>query len=284
MATEALLSSTIELSEGEFEKISRLVYGQCGIALNEEKKELVKARLGKRIRSGQFKSFSEYYRFVVEDPTGQEMVHLLDAISTNFTSFFREKQHFDTLQSEIVPAIMARKKVRTDGLRFWSAGCSSGEEPYSIAIALLETMDNRSECPWTLLATDISTKVLEVAASGIYPKERIQSVPMNLVKKYFLKGENRWKDYVKVKDDVKRHIHFHRLNLMEPFPFKKSFNCIFCRNVMIYFDKKTQASLANRFYECLEKGGYFVIGHSESLTGVRHSFDYLKPTIYRKPL
>jgi chemotaxis protein methyltransferase CheR len=284
MIAESPLSRTIEMTEGDFENISRLVYGQCGITLSEGKKELVKARLGKRIRGGQFRSFSEYYRYVVEDPTGQELVCLLDAISTNFTSFFREKQHFDFLQSEIVPDLMARKKTRTDELRFWSAGCSSGEEPYSIAIALSETIGNASGSPWTLLATDISTKVLKVATSGMYPKERIQSVPMNMVKKYFLKGENRWKDYVKVKDHVKRHIHFHRLNLMEPFLFKKPLDCIFCRNVMIYFDKKTQGNLANRFYECLERGGYLVIGHSESLTGVRHSFDYLKPTIYRKPL
>ena len=276
------LSSTIELTDGEFEKISRLVYEQCGINLSEGKKELVRARLGKRIREGQFKSFKDYYRYVVEDPSGDELIYLLDSISTNFTSFFREISHFDYLRSRMVPEWMAAKRIGGYTLRIWSAGCSSGEEPYSIVVVLLDTIKNPSAWDLSVLGTDISSKVLKTAQSGIYPKERIRAVPKNVVKRYFLRGDHQWQDYVKVKDQVRQYVHFKRLNLMEPFSFKEPFDCIFCRNVMIYFDKKTQAALVNRFYGLLQKGGYLVIGHSESLTGIQHPFVYLKPTIYKR--
>lgn len=272
----------VELGDNEFEKISRLVYDQCGINLNEGKKELVKARLGKRIREGQFKSFRDYYQHVIGDQSGQELIHLLDSISTNFTSFLREMAHFDYLRSHILPELMAAKKAKGDKLRFWSAGCSSGEEPYSIVVILLEALRNSSAWDLSVLATDISSKVLRSAQSGIYPKERIRSVPKELVRKYFLKGDRQWQDYVKVKDQVRQYVRFKRLNLMEPFNFKEPFDCIFCRNVMIYFDKKTQMDLVNRFYGALQEGGHLVIGHSESLTGIQHQFVYVRPTIYKK--
>ncbi len=271
-----------ELTDTEFDKISRLVYEQCGINLSDGKKELVKARLGKRIRSGQFGSFRNYYQFVVKDQSGQELVHLLDAISTNFTFFFREEEHFSYLRSEILPALMDKKRNNGRCLRFWSAGCSSGEEPYSIAITLLEEVKNPQGWSLSILATDISTKVLKVAESGVFQKDRVHSIPSPLVKKYFLKGEGNWEDHVRVKDHVKEHIQFRRLNLMESFHFKEAFDCVFCRNVMIYFDKKTQADLVNRFHGCLEKGGFLFIGHSESLAGIPHPFRYIRPAVYRK--
>ena len=274
--------TAIELNDTDFGKISRLIYDQCGIHLNEGKKELVKARLEKRVRKGGFKSFRDYYDYVLQDPSGQEMICLLDSISTNFTGFFREKKHFDALQSDILPDLMARKKGRTNRLRFWSAACSSGEEVYSIAMTLLEAITNLQEWDLLILATDISTKVLKTAASGIYPCERVQAIPAALLRKYFLKGEGCWRDHVKVKDSVKRYIRFERLNLIEPFPFEDPFDCIFLRNVMIYFDKKTQTDLVNRFHACLGKDGYLIVGHSESLTGIEHSFKYVSPTIYRK--
>ena len=281
MLTNAMTSS-VELTDAEFTKISRLVYELCGINLSDGKKELVKARLGKRLRSGQFKSFRDYYDFVVNEPSGQELVYLIDSISTNFTGFFREEKHFDYLRSELLPDLIERKSNKGNRLRFWSAGCSSGEEPYSIAITLLETLENRPNWEVKILGTDISTKVLKIAESGIYHKERVQSLPISLIRKYFLKGGNHWKEYVKVKDHVKRYVQFTRLNFMEPFKFKEVFDCIFCRNVMIYFDKKTQTDLVSRFYDCLEKGGVLFIGHSERLTGIKHSFHYVKPAVYKK--
>jgi chemotaxis protein methyltransferase CheR len=282
MATHSSSSEGWELSDPDFEKISRLVYDQCGIHLHEGKKELVKARLGKRMRSGSFTSFRDYLQYVVKDPTGQELVHLLDSISTNFTHFFREQKHFDYLRTEFLPELMARKRGRSNKIRFWSAGCSSGEEPYSLAITLLESVDSLSLWEVEILATDISTKVLQTATSGAYATDRVRSIPAEIVRKYFLKGQNSWRGYVKVKDQVRRLVRFQRLNFMETFPFREAFDGIFCRNVMIYFDKKTQGALVNRFHGCLEKGGVFFIGHSESLTGIEHPFQYIRPAIYKK--
>lgn len=276
------LPSSLELTDREFEKISRLVYDQCGIQLTEGKRELVKARLGKRIRSGPFRSFQDYYQYVLEDDSGQELVQLLDSITTNFTFFFREQKHFDFLQSEILPELMGREQSNRRKLRFWSAACSTGEEPYSIAMTLLETIDRLSHWDLSILATDLSTKALKMAESAIFPKERTQSVPPLLVRKYFLKGEGRWKDYVKMKDEVRRLVTFRRLNLMEPFDHPEPFDCIFCRNVMIYFDRKAQKTLVARLYECLREGGFLLIGHSESLTGITHAFRYIRPAVYRK--
>jgi len=272
----------VELTDAEFEKISRLVYDQCGINLNDGKKELVKARLGKRIRSGQFRSFRDYYQHVLDDPSGQELVYLLNSISTNFTFFFREQKHFDYLRSELLPELMKKKPNGGRRLRLWSAGCSSGEETYSMAMTLLEAIDNPSGWEVSILGTDISTKVLKVAQEGIFHKERVLSLPAGFVKKYFLKGDRNWQDYVKIKDRVKQLVQFKRLNLMEPFHFKEPFDSIFCRNVMIYFDKKTRTDLVNRFYDCLDNGGALLIGNSESLTGIRHRFNYVRPAVYRK--
>lgn len=276
------LRSPLELTDREFQKISRLVYDQCGIHLTDGKRELVKARLGKRIRNGPFRSFQDYYQFVLKDDSGQELIQLLDSITTNFTFFFREQKHFDFLQTEILPDLISRKQLNRRRLRFWCAACSTGEEPYSIAMSLLETIDRPSLWDLLILATDLSTKVLKVAESAIFPKERIQSVPPLLIKKYFLKGEGRWKDYVMIKEEVRRLVQFRRLNLMEPFNYPEQFDCIFCRNVMIYFDKKAQKKLVNRLYECLREGGFLLIGHSESLTGIEHPFQYVRPAVYRK--
>lgn len=273
---------SIELTDREFEKISRLVYEQCGINLTDAKKELVKARLGKRIRNGPFKTFQDYYQYVLHDDSGQELIQLLDAITTNFTFFFREQRHFDYLRLEVLPELVHQKRNDGRKLRFWSAACATGEEAYSIAMTLLEAIDHPALWDLSLMATDLSTKALKIAESGIFPKERIHSIPTPLIKKYFLKGEGRYKDCVKVKDEVRRLVQFRRLNLMEPFEHPEPFDCIFCRNVMIYFDKKAQSDLVNRLYSCLKEGGILFIGHSESLTGITHPFRYIRPSIYRK--
>ena len=272
-----------ELSDTDFQRISNLIYEQCGICLSEGKEALVRSRLGRRIRDGRFGSFRNYYDHVVKDSTGKELVLLLDSISTNFTSFFREKQHFDFLGTQLLPELMQRREVRgKKTIRFWSAGCSSGEEPYSIAITLLEATKGATDCDVNILATDISTKVLGMAESGVFRKDRIETIPNNVLKKYFLRGERDWKDFVKVKKSLAQHIRFKRLNLMEPFTFAEPFDCIFCRNVMIYFDSRTRTNLVNRFYNCLHDRGAFLIGHSESLTGIQTRFKYVAPAVYRK--
>lgn len=270
----------IELTESDFRKISSFIYEQSGIHLHDGKRELVKARLGKRIREGQFQSFRDYYQHVIKDNTGQELLHLLDSISTNFTSFFREPQHFEYLTHRFLPEIVKRKRNRQ--LSFWSAGCSSGEEVYSIAITLLEALEDASSWRIKILGTDISTRVLKMARAGIYTMDQVQTIAKPLLRKYFLRGEKQWNGFVKIKDEVKKFISFSRLNLMEPFSFRELFDCIFFRNVMIYFDKKTQAALVNRVFEQLSKGGILMVGHSESLSGIRHPFRYVQPAIYVK--
>jgi chemotaxis protein methyltransferase CheR len=274
--------SEFQLTQADFEKFSRLVYEQSGISLHDGKKELIKARLSKRVRQGRFKSFRDYYQYVVEDDSGEELVFLLDAISTNLTSFFREQSHFDYLKSELLPRWKTARKGSDPQIRVWSAGCSSGEEVYSISITLQEGLEHPEQWKIKILATDLSTKVLKKAMAGIYEQDRIRKIPAPLIKKYFLKGDHQWREYVKVKNRLRDPVEFKRFNLMEPFPFKEPFDCIFCRNVMIYFDKKTQEILVNRFYKCLGPEGILFIGHSESLTGIPHPFKYVKPAIYKK--
>ena len=271
-----------ELKDSDFEKIRRLVYEQCGINLHKGKKGLVKARLGKRLMQGNFKSFADYYRYVTTKEGVSEFVAMIDSLSTNLTSFFREDSHFQKLR-EIVPNMI---KTANNGhcrpkLRVWSAGCSTGEEPYSIAILLSELV-NRNNIDMKILATDISTKVLKTAVNGIYPKERTKNIPVQLLRKYFQIGQKGWDGHYRVKRELRDIVKFMRFNLMEPPPSNDIFDVIFCRNVMIYFDKGTQNNLVNRFYDCLEQEAYLFIGHSESLTGLTHRFKYIEPSVYRK--
>lgn len=272
---------TYELRPVDFERISKLVYQHCGINLHDGKKELVKARLGKRLREGNFQSFSEYYQFITTDEGTDELVAMIDSISTNLTYFFREESHFQRLRG-ILASLVNTKDQRRSAVVFkiWSAGCSTGEEPYSLAMTLKECLNGTDKVKVT--ATDISTRVLRTAETGIYPEEKIKNMPPSLVKKYFQIGSGRWAGSYRVKKDLRTIVEFTRFNLMEQPPSEFAFDAIFCRNVMIYFDKPTQGTLVNRFYDCLQKGGYFFIGHSESLTGLNHAFKYIEPSVYRK--
>ncbi len=274
--------TTYELRDIDFEKISRLVYEQCGINLHEGKKELVKARLGKRLREGKFTSFAEYYRYVTNEGGIDELIVMIDSISTNLTSFFREESHFRKLR-EIAPAMLAASETmhHVPYLRVWSAGCSTGEEPYSLAIMLRELTDGR-KVDLKILGTDISTRALKTAAGGVYRKERVKNIPPLLLRKYFQMGQNGWSGYYRVKKEIQGCIQFMRFNLMETLPVNSLFDIIFCRNVMIYFDKETQGRVIDKFYGCLREGGYFFVGHSESLTGLKHQFQYVEPSVYRK--
>jgi len=281
---ETLTLDSLVLSEREFRKISDMVYEHCGINLHDGKKELVRARLAKRIRLGHFKTFQEYMRHVRQDKTGKEFSVLIDSLSTNLTSFFREERHFEFLRNTFLPALLERKrKMHNYRLRAWSAGCSSGEEPYSITITLLDAVQGQGRWDIKVLATDISTSVLEKAQKGLYDEERIQPVSKMQRAKYLaVRNINRNKIF-EVKNVVKDTVIFSYLNLMKDWPVKGPLDFIFCRNVMIYFDKATQQSLINRYWELLDSGGVLFTGHSESLTGIEHKFDYIQPTIYAKP-
>jgi chemotaxis protein methyltransferase CheR len=277
-------SGPIDLTDREFQLFRSLIFEKSGITLNDGKKELVRTRLGSKLRKGGFGSFKDYYNHVLDDRTGEELVTLLDAISTNLTSFFREINHFHYLRNHIIPEIMERKKNDSDKeIRGWSAGCSSGEEPYSLAFTLADIL--RGERGWDvkLLATDISTKVLGRAARGVYTEEQGKTVPKDMASRFLDKMVDDGDRLYKVRPEIKSLIQFKRFNLMTPsFPFRRGFDFIFCRNVMIYFDKPTQQTLVNKFYGSLSEGGYLMIGHSESLTGVQHRFKYMQPTIYKK--
>jgi len=269
-----------KLGDREFELFSRLIYEKVGIFLKPEKKELLNARLSKRLRALGLKSFRDYYERVIADASGQELVLLIDAVSTNFISFFRERAHFDFLVSTVLPELCARG---TRELDFWSAACSSGEEPYTMAMVLDDYFRSRSQnINFLIQATDISTRVLATAEKGVYPEERVKTVPREMLKRYFQKGVGRSAGYVKVKEELKRLVKFKRFNLMEEFRWEKSFDVIFCRNVMIYFNRETQEKLVKKFFNALSPGGYLFIGHSESISRLDHGFKQMAATAYRR--
>ncbi len=278
-----LTMQEVVLGEKEFRQISDLVYEHCGINLHDGKKELVRARLAKRLREGHFETFSEYLRHVLDDPTGKEFSILVDSLSTNLTKFFRETQHFDYMRTDLLPRIIAAKQSCGESrIRGWSAGCSSGEESYSIAITLLEAIQGKGRWDVKVLATDVSTRVLERAQRGVYERDRIEPISLPLRDKYLLRRRGSREDTYEVGPALRNLVIFRYLNLMKDWPIKGPLDFIFCRNVMIYFDKPTQGRLINRFHDLLGPGGVLFTGHSESLTGIEHPFKYVQPTIYAK--
>lgn len=265
-----------KMTDKQYKTLTQLVYQHGGIHLGDNKKELVHARLNKILRKRNIADFDEYISILRDDLSGDELVTLLDAISTNVTHFFREKPHFDFFVDTF------KKEKPNENLRIWSAGCSSGEEPYSIAITLMEHFPNPRGGNHFILATDLSTKVLNQAVSAVYPMKVINNIDRSLLRKYFLKGKNHYEGKVKVRKEIVKMVTFQRLNLIEPFKFDEKFDVIFCRNVMIYFDTQTRQNITDKYYDALKDGGYLIIGHSESMNAFKHRFKYVQPTIYRK--
>ncbi len=270
-----------DLPDGLFHQFSQLVYDQCGINLHAGKKALLQARLNKRLRVTGIGSYEEYFRFITTAGNAGEFINFLDSVSTNLTYFFRESQHFDFLDS-IMPDLVARKqKDRNLRIRIWSAGCSTGEEAYTLAMCILGHLSDPQRWDFKILASDISTRALDVASTGIYSEEKVQKVPPGMRQIHFRRrGENGRAEF-EAAPHLKRIITFRRLNLKDPYPFKGTFDFIFCRNVMIYFDKKTQETLVNKMAGFLCAGGYLFVGHSESLTGLAHRLTYVRPAVYR---
>jgi chemotaxis protein methyltransferase CheR len=276
-----------ELTDTEYQTIASFVHKASGINLLDGKKELVRARLSKRISQLQMKNFKTYFQYVMSDSSGDELVFLLDALATNLTSFWREPQHFDFMTKTFIPELEAKRKRPGGGgprMRIWSAACSSGEEPYTIAMVVMEKSPyfaNGND--FRILATDLSTKVLNIAKKGQYGPESVKNIPPANLHSFMTKIQSeKGGNIFAINPDVRRIISFRRFNLMEPMPFKGPMDLIFCRNVMIYFDRDTIAKLVDRFYKLLEVGGYLFIGHSESLSGLEHNFQYIAPCIYRK--
>ena len=277
---------TAMLKNSEFQQLSSFIYSQLGIKMPESKITMLSGRLAKRLRALDIPTFKTYCEFLFS-PKGQEeeMVHLVNAVTTNKTDFFREPSHFDYLVATTLPTLeKARSFDARRPLRVWSAGCSTGEEPYTLAMVLSEKMERTPGYRFEIIATDISTRVLDIARRAVYPWERIEPVSMVYRKKYLLKGRDRRNPEVRITPEVRRLVRFGRLNFMEDdFCLPEMMDVIFCRNVIIYFDKKTQERLMHKFSRYLNRGGYLFLGHSESLHGYDTPFQQVAPTIYRKP-
>jgi chemotaxis protein methyltransferase CheR len=281
MDNSPIISDMMHISDAEFHSIRDLVYKRFGIALSDQKKGLVVGRLQKILKQHGFSTFKEYYNHLVADKTDVAITELANQITTNHTFFFRESEHFDFFKSDILPWMVREHKLkRNNDLRIWCAAASSGEEPYTLIITLLEYfgVDYRNwDCG--LLATDVSEKALIAAKRGVYDQTRLQGVPAAIINKYFKKTDEGYE----VIDKVKKEVTIRKFNLMnESLPFKRPFDCIWCRNVMIYFDTPTKHALVNRMYKQTVNGGYLLIGHSETLARDQTAWKYIKPAVYRK--
>ncbi|MBN2704203.1 MAG: protein-glutamate O-methyltransferase CheR [Pontiellaceae bacterium] len=274
-----------DLSNNDFETIRDLVYTHCAINLTDDKKELVRSRLSRYLRQYNLSSYADYITMVKEDINGPLFTQFIDRISTNLTSFFRESRHFDYLKSVIVPARLAESRGSASiRLRGWSAACSTGEEPYTVAMTLSEAIPEDKRSDIKILASDISTAVLKKAAAGRYTEERVSTIPPDLRRKYFDLNKNKTAErFYTAKPELRRMVLFKQINLVQEWPPITKLDFIFCRNVFIYFDKITHQKIVDRFYQVLKPKGVLFIGHSESLSGIKHSFKGDGPAVYVKP-
>ncbi len=271
-----------KITDDEFQKLKKIVFDNFGIHLTEQKKGLVYTRLHGLLNKYKFTSFHEYYLYVSHDKTGKALDELVNKISTNFTFFYREEDHFEFFLKTVLPESMEMAKKNSENdLRFWCAGCASGEEPYTIIMLMMEQM-SASYGAWNsgILATDISDHALRFAKEALYPADRLQKLPPVYKNKYFSKEIN---DEFRVIDRVRKEVTFRRFNLMNTsFPFRRKFHAIFCRNVMIYFNQETRDALIARYAEHLEPNGYLFLGHSETMSSNNKVFKYVMPAVYKK--
>jgi chemotaxis protein methyltransferase CheR len=264
------------MSRSTFGRFRALIYRLSGIALGESKEGLVRSRIGKRMRTLGLRDYDDYLEHLMSDPSGDEIIHLLDVISTNVTCFFREEDHFRMLADE------ARRwsAANRGRLRLWSAACSTGEEPYSMAMTILDALEGRP-LDLKILATDLSTRALERAREGMYSAERVADVPVDLRTRYFQRDSKA--PLLRVRPTLRPHVSFARLNLAEvPFPMSGPFDAVFCRNVMIYFDADVRRRLLKEIHRLLRPGGWLFVGHSESLTGLTAGFKAVVASVYVK--
>ncbi len=265
-----------ELTSAQFTRITDLLYQHAGIRMREGKEGLVRARLAKRLRQLGIPDFDAYLSFVQSERSRAEFAEMIDALTTNKTSFLREVSHFDFLREQILPDLKGP-------VRIWSAGCSTGEEPYTLAMLANETYGADTAKRVRILATDISHRVLAQAKAGQYPAETMSDVPAAWLQKYWAKQrDDAGRTLSSAAPSLRSLVQFAKLNLMEKWPMQGPFGAIFCRNVMIYFEKGTQQQLVERYWALLRPGGHLFVGHSESLTGLTHRFRYVQPAVYIK--
>jgi chemotaxis protein methyltransferase CheR len=269
-----------DFTDEDFQFIRDMVVSHAGIKLADSKREMVYGRLSRRLRQVGLASFAEYCALLQEKPD-EELGSLINAITTNLTSFFREKYHFEYMADTLGP-LFEKTKVHDRRVRIWSAGCSTGAEPYSIAITAREVWPAERGWDVKILATDIDTNVLQTAADGIYDQKEVAEIPDARIRRWFMRGKDINAGSVRVKQELRNMIAFRQLNLLGPWSMSKSFDIIFCRNVVIYFDKDTQRTLFSRFADMLAPEAHLFIGHSESLARVCDRFKLVGQTTYRK--
>ncbi|HPG34847.1 MAG TPA: protein-glutamate O-methyltransferase CheR [bacterium] len=280
MNTSKFEIKKISLSDSEFDKLRELVYKISGISLANTKKELVISRFSKRLKELKLSSFGEYHDLLVSPGGFSEVQNFINSITTNKTDFFRESHHFDFIVSTFIPQVVASARPV---VRVWSAACSTGEEPYTIAMVMSKYLVEPYGIPVKILATDIDTNVLKAAARGVYDSHAIGQVPEKYLKKYFLRGKGDSFGLFKVKDDIRSMVTFKQLNFIAPeYPITATFDIIFCRNVIIYFSPETKKQVVGKLFRYLSEGGYIMMGHSETLFNMIEGLVYLKNTVYQK--
>jgi len=281
---ELALGYDLEMSDEDYLLFAKMIYDLCGIDLGDNKKELVKARLAKRMRALGLRNFSDYFDHLKRDKSGEELIEMLNVISTNVTSFFRERQHFDYMTKVALPEIMGRKKKSgAKKIRIWSAASSTGEEVCTLLFVLAEYLQTLSGWDIKVLGTDISTKALAVAEIGAYSLQKLKEIPQAVQAKYVERCVQGNEQCFKIKNYLSDLAVFRRLNLMDQsYPFQGKFDIIFCRNVMIYFDKETQGRLVNKMCRYLDDNGFLFIGHSESLLNLQTGLTTMAPAVFKK--
>jgi chemotaxis protein methyltransferase CheR len=264
-----------QLKNAEFEQFRTWLHRSSGISLAPSKQALVAGRLAKRLRQRELSSFGDYFRLIMQATEAVELQTALDLLTTNETYFFREPKHFDFMRSQVLPQAPPGRTFR-----LWSAASSSGEEPYSLAMTLANGLPST---PWEIIASDISSRVLETARHGHYPMERVDNIPKHLLSKHCLKGTGSQEGTLLIERSLRERVQFMQINLNTSLPKIGEFDVIFLRNVMIYFDVDTKRQVVARMLPLLKAGGYFFVSHSESLNGITDSLTLITPSIYRKP-
>ncbi len=280
--TNGSLPAPSRMTDKEFSRFSEFIYKEVGIKLPPAKKTMVEARLQKRLRLLKIPDHQKYLAFLFSDRgMAEELRNLIDVVTTNTTDFFREPKHFEILVGRVVPQWFAENGP-SRSLDIWSAGCSTGMEPYTLAMVLTDHAEHTPGFRFSILATDISTQALQTASRAVYDEDRVAPVPMPFKKKYLLRSKSKDKRLVRIVPELRRAVNFRRLNFMEELDIKNTLDIIFCRNVIIYFDRETQERLFGKFCRVLRPGGYIFIGHSESLSGMDLPLEQMAPTVYRK--
>jgi chemotaxis protein methyltransferase CheR len=280
MTDNKFLFKKFSLSEDEFSKLRDLVFKVSGISLADTKKELVISRFSRRLKSLKLNSFAQYYNLLISPSGFTEVQNFINSITTNKTDFFRESHHFDFIISNFIPEILAKGKKP---VRIWSAACSTGEEPYTIAMVMHRHLVEPYAVPVKIFASDIDTNALKTASVGVYDNQTISAIPEHYLKRYFLRGKDNNKGLYKIKNEIREMVTFKKLNFIaDEYPITHTFDIIFCRNVIIYFNSETKKMVITKVLRYLNEGGYLMMGHSETLFNLIDGLVYLKNTIYQK--